>query len=242
MPVKHQSYLAYFDFIGFRNWILTEGSESVYKRVLYLLGLAVKGSLPNSVVNPDMSVTLRRSRVQYCNFSDTIIFYTNSTSYAAFCELLKTCVDFFVLALDIHMVRGAITRGPFYVYPEDNIHIGEALIDAYDLAEHQDWVGIAIHEKLKSDPNLLKHQRHYPNCLVNHNIPFKDSRQNGICVNWIDNNINSWNFSPIKELNECENTALKSAQKNQNEQEKIKRRILNTREFLMHFNALNKNT
>jgi hypothetical protein len=241
MPIKYERYLAYFDFIGFRNWILTEGSESVYKRVVYLLGLAVKGSLPNSIVNPDMSVTLRRSRVLHSNFSDTIIFYTTNTSYAAFCELLKTCAHFIALALDIHMVRGAITHGSFYVFPEDNIHIGEALIDAYDLAEDQDWIGVALHEKMKDDPNLIKHQRKYSNCLVNYSIPFKNSWKNGICVNWIDKNINTWSFSPINVLMECKNKALNSAQGNVYEQEKIKRRIQNTREFLERFNVLSKN-
>src|ERR1041385_4073094 len=227
-------YVAYFDFIGFRNWIRTEGSAEVYSRVVHFLGLAMKGSLPNSTVGEEpYSMQLRRSRVTHFNFSDTIIFYTTTCSYASLRELIKTCVNFMVLAVEIQMVRGAIAKGYFRVFREDRIHIGEALLDAHDLAESQDWVGISLHSSMEDDPHFLRYQKDYPRCLVRYPAPLKHGVHGGYCLNWLDKRVQDWDFFPADSLEECRKRALASAAGHPEEIKKIDKRIEHTRAFLI---------
>ena len=227
-----ERYVAYFDFLGFRSWIRTKGSKEVYERVVFLLGLAVKGSLPGASVGSDMSVRLRRSRVHYSNFSDTVVFYTTDCSYASLDALIWTCTSFMVQAISIQMVRGAISRGVFRVFREDNIHVGEALLDAHDLAESQDWVGLAVHSGMHDDTNTKRFRAKNPKCLVSYPIPLKTGVYNGYCVNWVDKSISGWSFFPADQMEECRERALASAAGQPIEIEKIERRIKNTCTFL----------
>jgi hypothetical protein len=40
--------------------------------------------------------------------------------------------------------RGALTAGDFYADKNSNIYLGEALIDAHDFTEKQDWIGLVL--------------------------------------------------------------------------------------------------
>jgi hypothetical protein len=182
-----------------------------------------------------MSVKLHRSRVSYFNFSDTVVFYTNNCSYASLKDLIKTCVNFMVLAVDIHMVRGAIERGVFRVFREDRIHVGEALLDAHDLAESQDWIGIAVHKEMEGDPHIQKYCAEYPACLVRYPIPLKNGVCESYCLNWLDKRVSEWDFFPAEQLQECRLKALASTAGFPGEITKIERRIEHTRQFLMTF-------
>jgi hypothetical protein len=234
-PGDSLKYVAYFDFLGFRNWLRTEGSAAVFDTVVYILGLAVKGSLPNATVRPDMSVVVGRSRVRHANFSDTVIFYTTDTSYSSLKALMRTCVDFMALAPDIHMVRGAIAKGPFRVFLADSVHLGEALLDACDLAEAQDWMGVTLHQSMKGDPPTEKYRTEYPKCLVEYPTPLKSGTYDSYCINWLDKTVSSWSYFPSVQLDKCRDKAIQSASDYPEEVAKITNRILNTRRFLTVF-------
>jgi hypothetical protein len=140
-----------------------------------------------------------------------------------------------VLAVDIHMVRGAIARGVFRVFREDQIHVGEALLDAHDLAESQDWMGIAVHKNMEGDLHIRKYFTEYPACLVRYPIPLKNGVCESYCLNWLDKRVSEWDFSPAEQLQECRLKALASAAGFPEEIKKIERRIKHTRQFLMTF-------
>ena len=49
-------YVAFFDILGFKSWIKTDGSKKVFEYVKGYLDMMTKSSLPEATVNADMSV------------------------------------------------------------------------------------------------------------------------------------------------------------------------------------------
>jgi hypothetical protein len=42
------------------------------------------------------------------------------------------------------LLRGALTVGDFYADRNSNIYLGEALVDAHNFTEKQDWIGLVL--------------------------------------------------------------------------------------------------
>jgi hypothetical protein len=123
----------------------------------------IRASLPGSVVNPDMSVEVKDSNMGFMNFSDSIVFYTRDDSDACFESMLKVSGEFMngVICGPSRLMRGAIAHGAFFADPESNAYVGRALIDAYELEEAQDWLGLSFHNSVTALPQfdraLAKH-------------------------------------------------------------------------------------
>lgn len=87
----------------------------------------------------------RHSRIHYSWFSDTFIIYSEEDTAEAFSEIEMVCRWFvFSLILQRIPVRGALSCGEFYADDENQIYIGEALLDAYEAGENQDWIGFIL--------------------------------------------------------------------------------------------------
>ena len=61
-------YVAFFDILGFKNWVETEGSWNVFVYIRGFMNLMIRASMPKRVVNADMSVDLEPSIISYINF------------------------------------------------------------------------------------------------------------------------------------------------------------------------------
>jgi hypothetical protein len=52
--------------------------------------------------------------------------------------------------------RGAISFGDFHANPADEIYVGRALVEAYEWAESQDWIGVVVAPSLAMDVRALE--------------------------------------------------------------------------------------
>jgi hypothetical protein len=148
-------YVAFFDILGFKSWIEQKGSLEVFNYVKGYLDMMIKSSMPGATVNSDMSVNLEVQNVDYIYFSDTIVYYTKDDTYESFESLVRVASEFvnvFISGVS-YMVRGAIAHGEFYVDSETNSYIGQALIDAYQLEESIDWLGLCLDDTVLHTEN-----------------------------------------------------------------------------------------
>ena len=122
LVTEGKRFVAFFDILGFSSWVESVGSKEVFTYVRGFLNLMVRSSLPGSVVNPDMSVELKKSDIGYINFSDSILFYSVDDSYQCLKTMLKICGEFMniVICGPSRMLRGAIAHGEFYADPKAN--------------------------------------------------------------------------------------------------------------------------
>jgi len=121
-------------------------------------------------------------------FSDTFIVYTKDDSAKSFSDIHNIVFWCFPFLINREIpFRGAVSCDKFYSDKENNLFFGEALIEAYEYGEAQDWIGLILCpssvEKLKSlvdDPNLRGISRY-----INNDIPYTAKRNK---------------FKPIKNL------------------------------------------
>lgn len=80
-------------------------------------------------------------------FSDTFLFFTRDDSIESF-SLLHSIFDIFywsVITTDAKWpLRGAIGFGQLYANMSKNIFLGSGIINAYEYAEKQNWIGYII--------------------------------------------------------------------------------------------------
>ena len=78
-------------------------------------------------------------------FSDTFILFSRGDSEHEFALLELAGRQFFQqLILAKVPVRGAISHGELYSNVEKNIFVGQALIEAYEYGEKQNWLGLVL--------------------------------------------------------------------------------------------------
>jgi hypothetical protein len=234
-------FVAFFDLLGFSSWLEAEGSAEVFMYVRGFLNLMIRASLPGSIVHPDMSVTVNDSTMGFINFSDSIVFYSRDDSDDCFDTMVRVCGEFMngVITGPSRMLRGAISHGHFYADPAANAYVGQALIDAYRLENAQDWLSCSFHDSVATLPQFRRALPRYPNYIVQALVPLRGSNAIPYCLNWADRRqFRPLSFNARRGLDDCEQRARKSLKGNSAELAKLDLRMKHTREFILHYNAL----
>ncbi|MBI2841667.1 MAG: hypothetical protein HYX75_25405 [Acidobacteria bacterium] len=234
-------FVAFFDLLGFSSWLEADGSSVVFTYVRGFLNLMIRASLPGSVVNQDMSVTVEASDIGFINFSDSIVFYSRDDSDACFDTMLRVCGEFMngVITGPSRLLRGAISHGEFFADPNANAYVGQALLDAYRLESAQDWLACSFHYSVVALPQFARALEAYPSYIVPALVPLRDSSVIPYCLNWADKRrFHYLSFSAERGLADCEQRARASLVDNATELTKLERRMRHTREFISHYNGL----
>lgn len=150
-----ERWFCYLDLLGFKNLVRTGAVEQViplYKEVIRVL--------------EQHAAPKEKLGISHSWFSDTFIIFSRGDSSQEFALVEQAGRLFFQkLILSRIPVRGALTFGKLYSQLERNIFIGEALIDAYEYGEKQDWLGFLltprVYEKLEQSSLDLRHRIHY---------------------------------------------------------------------------------
>lgn len=160
------SYLAYFDFMGFKEFINNNDDKVLMRRMGHIfrdiessLGLGKYQEPRSGVVFADLS----KSKLNCLNISDTVIIWTNDCSLESLEELVKVAYHFNWTENCYNFpVRGSIIKGKIREVTGKNINseggsysvqciYGKAMIDAHLKAENQNWAGTVIDKSVVSD-------------------------------------------------------------------------------------------
>ena len=184
-------FVAFFDILGFGSWVENVGSMEVFTYVQGFLNLMARSSLPGSVVHPNMSVDVPSSDLGYVMFLDSIVFYSRDDCYECLKTMLAICGEFMnsVICGPSRMVRGAIAYGDFFVDPEVDAYVGQALIEAYRLEGQQDWLALSLDASLTATPQFAKALEEHPGFIVRSLAHLRDSDEKPYCINWADKSI-----------------------------------------------------
>ncbi|WMI72262.1 hypothetical protein RBH88_03930 [Aminobacterium sp. MB27-C1] len=129
-----ERWVAYFDLLGFKNLLNDHKKDPQFILEIYNDVLKELDTSENQ--------NLRKKKIlDYCWFSDTFLIWSENNDEHCFCNLEKATFCFFTGLLENMVpVRGAIGYGPFYADKAQSIYIGQALIDAYQYTENQQWL------------------------------------------------------------------------------------------------------
>lgn len=82
-------------------------------------------------------------------FSDTVMVFTKDLSHNSFHEICQFANTVFKLFLYQHLpLRGAIAHGPVILKPSLGLFLGEGILEAHELEQSLDSLGIVLSSKL----------------------------------------------------------------------------------------------
>lgn len=148
MADKH--FIAVCDILGFRSLVMTRGLEDLmaselswFRRLLAFS--VVHGDVPD--LPPELSVLRNQGKVGFAWFSDTILVYALDDDDLSCRKVLETVGWLlFTTMTSSTRIRAGIAYGEFYADPTNELYVGPALVEAYELEQAQAWAGAVLTE------------------------------------------------------------------------------------------------
>ena len=118
-------------------------------------------------------------------FSDTIILYSNADSPRDCLAIFTAAVNLFSKALHLCVpIRIGISKGVFYADEQRSMYAGPALIEAYDIGEKSQWLGIVLSASVAKDVNLQNLRKGMSQILVDWDVPTRTGIDKACVANW----------------------------------------------------------
>jgi hypothetical protein len=87
----------------------------------------------------------RKPRLRLACWSDSYVIYSEDDSAGSFWDVEQVARHIDTQHMMRHIpIRGALSCGAMYIVEEDGICIGPPLVEAYEHAENQNWIGFLL--------------------------------------------------------------------------------------------------
>jgi hypothetical protein len=125
-------WVAYFDLLGTKALINSGRYIEVFR------------SYKNALKRSKSQLKSYENLSRIC-LSETFIIFSKDDSLSSFASIhsISRWFMFFLLKAEIPL-RGAIAYGEFYADESEQIFFGKALVEAYEYAEQQNWIGLIL--------------------------------------------------------------------------------------------------
>lgn len=125
-------WVGYFDLLGIKQLNKTKNYTSIFVAI-------------SDAIEKFKERTTAWNNVGYAWFSDTFVVYSNDDTIESFDAIDNISRWFFYSLITANMpVRGAVSCDSFYADSDNGLFFGEALIEAYEYGEAQDWIGFLL--------------------------------------------------------------------------------------------------
>lgn len=237
-------YLAYFDFMGFKEFVNNNDDETLMRRMGHIfrdietsLGLGKYQEPRNGLILADLS----KSKLNCLNISDTVLIWTNDCSNTSLIELIKVAYHFNWTENGYNFpVRGSVVKGKIREVTGKNINseggsysvqciYGKAMIDAHIKAENQNWAGTVIDKNVVDDLKSSEIGSQLLNdTSIQYDVPYKTGEIKDFVLKLKKGKLNDTaltNFlSDIDRIFEMDNKGIN---------ESVKTKIKNTKQFII---------
>lgn len=239
-------YLAYFDFMGFKQFILNNEDEILMRRMGHIfrdiemcLGKGEYKEARNGMILADIS----NSKLNCLNISDTVLFWTNDLSEESLLELIQVAYEFNWREVTFNFpLRGSIVKGNVRIVSgKDDTEVGgsysvqclygKGLVYAHDLAENQEWAGTIIDDMVYEDLNSFENGKLISEKnIINYDVPIKDNQKKNAKVFKLRQGINNEEhlnnlLNDIERVFSLDNKGIDSLS--------VQTKIKNTQQFLI---------
>ena len=186
-------FVAHFDMLGMSA--LTKRDPDLAWQKLSALSKVAQENLSLGIERLDTREYIS-DQVREFVFSDTIVLFSKSDSQND--TLAITIIATAIFAQSLHYcvpLRGGIAHGRFAFNHDHNLFSGPALVDAYELGESSQWLGISLDAKVAEAIMKLPIGRSTRGkaMVVNWGVPCKNgSIENRMVINWPESHRNNY--------------------------------------------------
>jgi hypothetical protein len=179
-----QRYVAHLDILGMRA--LTAQDHHEAWQMLSALEIALTTSTRVTIVSENFDDPIHiPEMIKSVIFSDTIILYSNADSPRDCLAIFTAVVNLFSKALHLRVpIRIGISKGIFYADEQRSMYAGPALIDAYDIGEKSQWLGIVLAASVAKDATSQNLRKGTSRIVVDWDVPTKTGTEKASVANW----------------------------------------------------------
>jgi hypothetical protein len=175
-------YVALFDILGFKNLVENNDLAAVVKFFESFIKLIRSGKV---LLEGHLTMDGKHHPLGYKLFSDTILLYSQDTSFDSLHNLVLYCLVLIREGLLQGIpVRGAITKGEVFI--DKDIFIGKPIVQAHVMEQRQEWLGCWIDDVCLENLSGEERWRLDGDMIVPYLIPLKQSEpeQSLWAINW----------------------------------------------------------
>lgn len=184
MKTPPYRYLAHIDILGMRK--LTSKNHHEAWLTLSALVVALQESTSITIVSEKVDGAMHVPESIKCVvFSDTIVLYSAGDSARDFNAIFTTVLNLFSKALHYCVpIRVGMSKGIFYSDERLSMYAGPALIEAYDLGEASQWLGIVLSRPVAEDAIKQDLRSGATNMVVEWDVPTRNGPFRTFVANW----------------------------------------------------------
>ncbi|MES2739120.1 MAG: hypothetical protein V4672_22600 [Verrucomicrobiota bacterium] len=184
METTPQRYLAHLDILGMRT--LTKQNHHAAWNMLSALETALLQSTPVTIKSDKFDDPIHiPDLIKSVMFSDTIIIYTESNTPRDFYAIFTAALNLFSKALYYRVpIRVGISKGIFHADKVRSMYAGPALIEAYDIGEASQWLGIVLSPSVAKDAIAQNLRRGNTSLVIDWELPTKEGTIRATVANW----------------------------------------------------------
>jgi len=181
----HRRFVAHIDILGMREMVRRD-AEYAWKA---LSGLAdVRDYLTRLALTRAQSGKSEAlaERVFSVMFSDTIVLFTKTDGDDDLQTILIACGELLHKAMfNFVPVRIGVAGGQFFFNIESSMYSGPALIEAYEIGERAQWLGVVTTEAVWQQACAANFKSGEEEIIVRAKIPTKNGAKPGFAMNWV---------------------------------------------------------
>lgn len=178
-PIKMPVMMAIFDVLGFSTRLRNDKIDSVFSLYQKMVRSVIVKEPMRCLGARDMGdgtrcPALYSADIRYVYFSDTIMLWMPLEPLFAG-PFVQRCADLVCEALSLHVpLRGAIALGDAVMHKASGMYLGDPLIDAHELEEAQEWIGVAFAPSGTWSPFVAQLS---PIQIIEYEIPVKEGKE-----------------------------------------------------------------
>lgn len=190
---RNARFVAHLDMLGMSA--LTKRDHDLAWKKLSGLCHAREERLSLGIQRTDTNEVIA-DQIRNFTFSDTVVAFSNGSSENDALAMVLLMTELFTYGLHLCIpLRGGIAYGQFAFNLDMNLFSGPALIDAYELGESAQWLGIVLDQHTANAFSSLPVGRSLGSkgSVVTWDVPCKDgtSRRRSV-VNWPETHRNAY--------------------------------------------------
>lgn len=182
---SNRRFVAHIDILGMRA-MMRRDAETAW---VALSGLAdVRDHLSKLQIGyiESARAEMLGERVMTVMFSDTIVLFTKTESNEDLQAILIALGEFIHKAMSrLVPIRAGLSGGEFFFNIKESMYAGPALIDAYELGENAQWLGIVTTQAIYQQSGEAGIKSGDADIVVATDIPTKSGMKSGFAVDWV---------------------------------------------------------